>query len=89
MTNFVYFILSILEIPFIIICWIDYFWNLTAKALASISLIFVIPSILTTPITIINGFILTSFVYLKENVIGHRISFKDAVIKNLDRFPEL
>ena len=85
----IYFWLSVLEIPFIIICWIDYYWNLTAKALASISLLFVIPSILTTPITIINGFILTSFVYVKENVIGHRTSFKEAVIKNHFRFPEL
>mgnify|MGYP006079498511 CR=1 FL=1 len=85
----IYFWLSVLEIPFIIICWIDYYWNLIAKTLASTSLIFVIPSILTTPITIINGFILTSFIYLKENVIGHRISFKEAVIKNHSRFPEL
>ena len=85
----IYFWLSALEIPFIIICWIDYYWNLLAKTLASISLIFVIPSILTTPLTIINGFILTSFVYVKENVIGHRISFKEAAIKNSSRFPKL
>ena len=85
----IYFWLSALEIPFIIICWIDYYWNLLAKTLASISLIFVIPSILTTPLTIINGFILTSFIYVKENVIGHRISFKEAAIKNSSRFPEL
>ena len=85
----VYFILSLLEIPFIIICWIDYYWNLICKTLASISFIFAIPSILTMPITWINGFILSSIIYLKNNVIGNRITFEEAVRRNLSRFPEL
>ena len=85
----VYFILSVLEIPFIIICWIDYYWNLICKTLASILFIFAIPSILTIPITMINGFILSSIVYLKNNVIGHRITFDQAVSINLSRFPDL
>ena len=40
-------------------------------------------------ITFVNGFILSSIVYLKHNFIGQRITFDQAVQMNLSRFPEL
>jgi|TARA_B110000091_G_C13348058_1_gene283090 hypothetical protein len=41
------------------------------------------------PITWINGFILSSIIYFKNNVIGDRITFEEAIRRKLSRFPDL
>jgi hypothetical protein len=89
MKNAVYFIFSILEVPFILLSWVDYYWNLLWKTLSKLSIIFFLPSIVTMPITWINGFILCSIIYLKYNIIGVEMTYEDAINKNLSRFPEL
>ena len=83
-----YLIISIVEIPFIILTYIDYLWNSLIKNLCNISFIFAIPSIITMPITWMNGLILATLIYIKHNVIGRGTTFKEAVFINLDRFSE-
>jgi hypothetical protein len=80
---------SILEIPFIILAWIDYYWNLLCKSLAGISFIFALPSIVTMPITWVHGFTLATLIYIKQNLSGNEITYSDAIRINLSRFPEL
>tara|TARA_B110000211_G_C13595068_1_gene342175 strand:+ start:209 stop:337 length:129 start_codon:yes stop_codon:yes gene_type:complete len=41
------------------------------------------------PITWINGFILSSIIYFKNNVTGDRITFEEAIRRKLSRFPDL
>ena len=89
MKKIIYYILSILELPFIILTWIDYYWNRIWKAFSGISIIFVLPSLLTMPITWMDSLILSSIIFLKYNILGIHITFADAVSKNLSRFPEL
>jgi hypothetical protein len=78
-----------LEIPFIMLTWIDYYWNLLCKSLTNISFIFAIPTMLTIPITFMNGFVLASLIYLKNNLAGNEISFSKAIDINISRFPVL
>lgn len=80
---------SILEVPFFILGWLDYYWNLMFKSLAEISFIFALPSIVTMPITLINSLILTTLVYVKQNLKGNEITYSDAMKINISRFPEL
>ncbi len=82
-------LLTLVEIPFVLLCWLDYFWNLIWKSLSGISAIFVIPSILTIPITVVNSFILTTIIYLKHSLNNQNINFDEAAEKHLARFPEL
>tara|TARA_B100001094_G_C18076727_1_gene743023 strand:- start:466 stop:735 length:270 start_codon:yes stop_codon:yes gene_type:complete len=89
MGKLIFLTLSLFEIPFIIISWIDYFWHLICKNLTNLLFVFVYLPILTIPITFVNGFILSSIVYLKHNFIGQRITFDQAVQMNLSRFPDL
>ena len=89
MGKLIFLILSLFEIPFIIITWIDYFWNLICKNLTNLLFVFSFLSILTIPITVVNGIILSSIVYLKHNFIGQRRTFDQAVQMNLSRFPSL
>ncbi len=81
--------LSVLEFPFVILSWTDYYWNLMWKTISGISSFFALPAILTMPITWIHTFTLSLIVYIKYNVIDHKISFADAIRINLSRFPEL
>lgn len=89
MRFFITLLCSILEIPFLIIAWIDVVWNLLCKILSKISIIFVLPALITMPITWIHGFFLASLVYIKHNVNGDNISFSDAININISRFPQL
>lgn len=89
MKSIIYYILSILEIPLIIVAWLDYYWNLLCKNLSNLSIIFALPALLTMPITWIHTFTLAFIVYLKHNVYGIEITYEDAIRINLSRFPEL
>lgn len=80
---------SVLELPFYILTWFDYYWNSLWKKLSGISNIFLIPSIITMPVTWINGFTLAFLIYLKYKLIGTNLTFERAIAINLDRFPEL
>ena len=82
-------ICSLLEIPFLILAWIDFYWNLLSKSLASISIIFVLPSILTMPISWLHSFVLATLIYIKHNLRGNEITYSEAIMINLARFPEL
>lgn len=82
-------ILSIIEIPLIILSWTDYYWNLIIKTISSISILFIIPGILTMPITWLHSFSLAYIVYLKQNLMNNKITFYEAIDLNLKRFPEL
>ena len=89
MRKVIYVIISTVEIPFIILTYIDYLWNSIIKYLCyNISFIFAIPSIITMPITWANGLILSMLIYIKHNAIGRGTTFKEAVVINLARFPE-
>lgn len=89
MKKILFLILSLLEIPFIIISWIDYFWNLICKTISSFFFPIALLAIVTMPITFINGLILASIIFIKHNTVGNNISFAQAVNINLSRFPEL
>jgi hypothetical protein len=80
---------SILEIPFIILAWLDYYWNLLCKSLSGISIIFALPAIVTMPITWLHGFTLASLIYIKQNLSGNEITYSEAIDINLARFPVL
>lgn len=82
-------ILSIIEIPLIILSWTDYYCNLIIKTISSISILFIIPGILTMPITWLHSFSLACIVYLKQNLMNNKITFYEAIDLNLKRFPEL
>ena len=81
-------LISIVEIPFIFLTWIDYYWNQIWKHLSGLSVLFVVPSILTLPVTWIDGIVLSTLVYLKHNLDGDNISFEEAIRINLSRFPD-
>jgi len=87
--RFIYILLSLVEIPFVILTWLDYYLNLLCKNLSRISFVFALPSIITWPISFINGMILSSIIYMKYNVIGEKISFAESVEKHMSRFPSL
>jgi hypothetical protein len=89
MKNIIYYILSLIEVPFIILAWVDYYWNLLWKNISNISIIFALPALLTMPITWIHTFTLAFIVYLKHNIAGIEITYEDAIRINLSRFPEL
>ncbi len=89
MKKIIFLIFSLLEIPFILLSWIDYLWNLICKTISSFFFPFVILSIVTWPITFINGLILASIIFLKNNIVGNNITFADAVHTNISRFPKL
>ena len=89
MRKVIYLIISIVEIPFIILTYIDYLWNSLIKYLCyNISFIFALASIITMPITWGYTLIQAALTYVKHNVIGRGTTFKEAVFINLDRFPE-
>ena len=89
MRKCVFIILSLLEVPFIILSWIDYFWNLICKTISSLFFPFALLAILTWPITLINGLILASIIFFKNNIIGNNITFAESLNVNMARFPEL
>jgi hypothetical protein len=82
-------ILSIIEIPLILLSWTDYYWNLIIKLFSSISILFIIPGILTMPITWLHSFSLAFIVYIKQNLLNNKITFYEAIDLNLNRFPHL
>ena len=93
MKKVIFLILSLFELPFIIIAWIDYYWNILCKTLASIlgifGLVFVIAAVLTIPISLIHSLTLPSIIFMKYRFIGLNITFEDAIEKNRSRFLEL
>ncbi|MDA8894950.1 hypothetical protein N9I98_01135 [Flavobacteriales bacterium] len=89
MFRLIYILLTLLEIPFVILTWLDYYLNLLCKNLSRISFIFALPSIVTWPFSFINGMVLSSIIYMRYNVIGEKMSFAEAIEKNLSRFPSL
>ena len=89
MFRLIYILLTLLEIPFVILTWLDYYLNLLCKILSRISFIFALPSILTLPFGFINGMVLSSIIYMRYNVIGEKMSFSEAVDKHMSRFPSL
>jgi hypothetical protein len=48
------YLLTLIELPFIVLTWVDYYWNLLWKYVSLLSVIFILPSLLTMPITWIN-----------------------------------
>ncbi len=89
MNKLIFYLLTIIELPFIALTWVDYCWNLLWKYVSELSVIFVLLSLLTIPLTWINGLILASLIFLKNNLIGIKITYSEAVEQNLSRFPEL
>ena len=89
MRTIIYYLLTLLELPFMILAYIDYFLNLICKSLSNGCIIFIIPSILFVPITLLHNFGCTTIVYIKNRTIRNYITFKEAQIMYMSRFPEL
>ena len=89
MKTIIYFLLSILELPFIILGFLDYFINLICKPLSAGCFLFVIPAILLVPISLIHNTGGSSIIYLKNNIMGNTISYSQALTIYQSRFPEL
>lgn len=89
MSQIAYIVLGILEIPFVLIGWLDYFWNSIWKAFSNISIIFTLPALATTPITWVNMLVLATLTFWKRRVVGEQLTYNQALNDSLDRFPEL
>lgn len=74
----VYYLLTLLELPFMILAWIDCLLNLICKPLSQGCMLFMIPSLLFMPITFIYSISCTSIIMLKNRVVGNDITFSQA-----------
>lgn len=72
-----------------ILAYIDYFLNLTCNTLCNGCIVFIIPFILFVPIALIHNFGCTSIIFIKNRTIRNYITFKEAQIMYMSRFPEL
>ncbi len=89
MKKLCFLILSLLELPFLIFHGLIFFWMLICKTISTFFFPFVIFAIVTMPITFINGIIITSIIYIKNNIVGNHMNFSQAGKIHLSRFPEL
>ena len=82
-------LLSVFEIPFIILAWIDYYLNLIFKTLAAGCILFAVLSIITMPITLLHNSVCGTIIMMKSTFSGENISFSDAIQVHQSRFPKL
>ena len=85
----IYYLLTLLELPFMILAGIDYLLNLICKHLSKGCLLFIIPSLLFTPITFIYHFCCSTIIMLKNRVIRNDITFSQAMQIFENRLPYL
>ncbi len=78
-------IITLIEVPFRIIMWIDFITN---KIFKSIGIIGIILATISIPITALNSLILTTLVQTKYSIIGKKISFMEAHEIIRSDFPE-
>lgn len=72
-----------------ILGWIDFILNYICKPLSKGCLLFIIPSILFMPVTLLYNLGCTSIIFLKNRILGNYITFKEAQIVFQSRFPIL
>jgi len=82
-------ILSVFEIPFIVLAWVDYYLNLIFKTLAAGCILFGVLSIIILPITLLHNMACGCIIMLKSTLRGRDISFDDAIKIHQSRFPKL
>ena len=74
----IYYLLTLLELPFMILAWIDCLLNLICKPLSQGCMLFMIPSLLFMPITFIYSVCCPTIIMLKNRVVGSKITFSQA-----------
>jgi hypothetical protein len=83
-----YIILVAIELPFIFLTYLDYYWNSFWKFLSNFAIIFMLPAIITMPISWLDALVLSTITYLQNKILGRKITYAQAVDISLSRFPE-